>query len=64
MENGHSGPNKAVQLRLYEISRDQTEELEDLIQKVSRTGAGDRIRSLPESGRQILDHRFIVHSLI
>ena len=52
-ENGHSKPNKAMQLRLYEICREQGVDLEDIIQK-KMDGAVSEIGG--QSGKLILFH--------
>lgn len=52
-ENGHSRPNRAAQLRLYEICRDQGVDLEDIIRKKIDgvvSGIGDH------SGKLLLFH--------
>jgi len=52
-ENGHSSPNKATQLRLYEVCKTQGVDLETLIQnKIERAVSSHAV----ESGRLILYH--------
>lgn len=52
-ENGHSRPNKAAQLRLYEICREQSVDLEDIFRKKIQ----DIVSDLGDKpGRQILYH--------
>lgn len=52
-ENGHSSPNKATQLRLYEVCKQQGVDLEDIIQKKIQSKVLEL--KLP-SGRMILYH--------
>ena len=52
-ENGHSKPNKAAQLRLYEICRERGVDLNDIIRKKIE-GVVSSIDNQP--GRQILFH--------
>ena len=52
-ENGHSRPNKAAQLRLYEICRKQGVDLEGIIQKKTG-GIASALGEKPQ--RQILYH--------
>jgi len=45
-ENGHSQPNKAAQLRLYDICKERNIDLEDIIQKrIEKSAANIRSRS-------------------
>jgi len=45
-ENGHSQPNKAAQLRLYDICKERSIDLEDIIQKrIEKSAANIRSRS-------------------
>ena len=52
-ENGHSQPNKAAQLRLYDICKERNMDLEDIIQKKIEKAAANISNS---SGRIILYH--------
>ena len=52
-ENGHSQPNKAAQLRLYDICKERNVDLEDIIQKKIEKTAANISNS---SGRVILYH--------
>ena len=52
-ENGHSQPNKAAQLRLYDICKERNMDLEDIIQKKIEKAAAN-VSSSP--GRIILYH--------
>ena len=52
-ENGHSTPNKAMQLRLYDVCRNEGVDLEDIIEeKIKKTVAGLNVAS----GKKILYH--------
>lgn len=52
-ENGHSRPNKAAQLRLYDICKDKGVDLEEILQqKIQKTVSGLWI----ETGRTVLYH--------
>ena len=52
-ENGHSNPNKAMQIRLYDICKEKGVDLEDIIQKKIESATLD-IKKRP--GRLILYH--------
>ena len=52
-ENGHSQPNKAAQLRLYDICKERNMDLEDIIQKKIEKAAANISNS---SGRIMLFH--------
>ena len=52
-ENGHSNPNKAMQIRLYDICKEKGVDLEDIIQKKIESATLD-ITKRP--GRLILYH--------
>ena len=52
-ENGHSNPNKAMQIRLYDICKEKGVDLEDIIQKKIESATLD-IKKRP--GRRILYH--------
>ncbi len=52
-ENGHSSPNRAVQLRLYDICKERNVDLEDIIRKKIEKSAAS-VRS--SSQRKILYH--------
>ena len=47
-ENGHSRPNKAAQLRLYDICKERNVDLEDIIQKKIEKSAA-KINNSPEN---------------
>ncbi len=47
-ENGHSQPNKAAQLRLYDICKERNVDLEDIIQKKIEKSAA-KINNSPEN---------------
>ena len=51
-ENGHSQPNKAAQLRLYDICKERKVDLEDIIQKKIEKSAAN----ISSSDRVILYH--------
>ena len=51
-ENGHSQPNKAAQLRLYDICKERKVDLEDIIQKKIEKSAAN----ISSAGRVILYH--------
>ena len=52
-ENGHSKPNKAAQLRLYDICKDKGVDLEEILQqKIQKTVSSLQI----ETGRKVLYH--------
>ena len=51
-ENGHSQPNKASQLRLYDICKERKVDLEDIIQKKIEKSAAN----ISSAGRVILYH--------
>ena len=51
-ENGHSKPNKAAQLRLYDICKERNVDLEDIIQKKIEKSAAN----ISSADRVILYH--------